>query len=129
MAIIKQTATGDIDLSTGNLVVITDEGAEVALRLSNCLGLWLKEWYLNQAEGVKWLSILGTVNPDLPSLQRYLTTVFLTVAGVASVDAFQLFFDRKTRTLSSGDIVCRCQSGALVQGQIGKPFVVVVTSS
>ncbi len=124
MSILAQTDDGDLDLSTGNLVVVTDPDVETAIRLTNRFRSNKGEWFLDQRIGVDYFGrILGVKNPDLLSIQRYLTKIVLACPGVVEVESLDVSLDNASRELTA-TIKARTQSGALVSGQLGQPFVV-----
>jgi hypothetical protein len=93
------TADGDLDLSTGRLVVETDPVKNIVGKVRKVLLLAQAEWFLAAADGVPWIQqILAKKNPDLRIVQTVLVTAILSVPEVGSVENVKLVFDRPSRT-------------------------------
>jgi len=94
-------ATGDLQLSGGQLLLATDDEAirqDWRLRLALGLG----EWFLDQRLGVPYQQLLQ--KHDERRLRLLLRTIFSRVtietAGIASVRSITMALDRQTRTLT-----------------------------
>lgn len=128
MATFAQDATGDLDFTTGNLVVEDDPATEAAINLNNGLQLGQGSWFLDERVGFPWIQrVLGLKDPNLDVLRPLFTNFFLKSPGIAEVLQFDLSFDAATRTLSCPDIRLRASSGAILLGALDRPFIVEST--
>lgn len=130
MSALRQTPDGDLDLSSGTIVVETEPAAEVAQRLTNRFRLVLGEWSFDTQIGVPYFERVffadskGTAE-DLPLIRSMIFGILQDTPGVAAVETLELDFASDTRQLSV-NIIVRAQSGELVSGQLGAPFVVEI---
>jgi hypothetical protein len=93
------TSTGDIDFSSGKLVIETDPVKNVVGKVTKVLLLAQGSWFLAAAKGVPWVQkILGVKNPDLRLVQNILVDAILGVPEVASVENASVTFDVPSRT-------------------------------
>jgi hypothetical protein len=93
------TVDGDLDLSTGQLVIETDPVKNIVGKVRKALLLAQGEWFLAINQGVPWIqSILAVKNPNLRIVQNVLVDAILTVPEIASVQNVNLVFNRAART-------------------------------
>ncbi len=96
----------------------------VVQRLRIRFRFWLREWFLDQRQGVPYLEQILVAAPDLLLIESiFRNRVILPTPGVASLRSFRMSRDRRARTLSIDDF-----EAALVDGSVLKitetPFVV-----
>jgi hypothetical protein len=118
-----QTDDGDLDISTGNLRVVTDVATITAAKLSNLFGLFKGEWFLDGRQGVPYFQYVMVSNPNLSLIANLFRQVALAAPGVATVMSVDLDFTPKLRTLVA-KIQAKTNDGATLEGGIGKPFIV-----
>lgn len=95
-----QTATGDLDFTSRNLVLVTDLAILVKQKARNILRLFLAEWFLDITKGFPWFQlVLGIKNPNLSTIKTAIRSRMLGIEGVAEVTDISLDFDRQTRDL------------------------------
>lgn len=67
----------------------------------NRLNLWLREWFLDQREGVPYReAILSEKDPNLERVQRILEQVLESIPYVSGVAEFQANYDPLSRTMA-----------------------------
>lgn len=123
MSAFAQTPTGDLDISSGNLVVEQSISQCTAWKLSNLFGFFKGEWFLDGRQGVPYFQYVLVSNPSLPLIGNIFRQVCMAAPGVASVTNMGLDFTPRTRSLAV-DIAVQTNEGAVIQGGVGKPFVV-----
>ena len=123
MSAIAQTNTGDLDFSTGNLVVQTDIATVTAAKLSNMFGFFKGEWFRDAQVGFPLLQDFLVKNPNLNLLVSILKQTLLFAPGVKSVVDIQLQFLANLRQLQ-GQMIVQLESGEILTGSLGQPFIV-----
>ena len=125
MATLAQTTTGDLDLSSGNLQVISDLATETATKLNCLFGFWKREWFLDQSQGVPFLEYVLVKNPNLSVIDSVFREVISFAPGVASVRSSNLALDTTARKLTA-TYKLQLTNGTVIVGGPGVPFTVVV---
>lgn len=99
-------AFGDLDLSTGDLQLVTGVDA-IVQDLRSALRFVRGEWFLDQRIGVPYFkredfetTILGVKNPNLAAIRGLYSRTILAVPGVLRLDSLAVLFDRAVRTLT-----------------------------
>lgn len=99
MADLKLNSSGDLDLSTDNLVII--EGIDaIAQDCQVRLGFIQGEWFLDTRLGVPWFTEIIGQKPRLVAIKGILRKAILTTPGVLTVIDLNIDFEGSTRTLS-----------------------------
>ncbi len=124
-AFAQSTLTGDLDLSTGNLVLVKDPATLCAAKLTNVLQFFLGEWFMDTRQGVPYFQNVFVKNPDLGSIGQLFAKIILQTPGVKALQSANLDFDNTGRTLSANFTV-QTDTGAVLQGGLGTPFVVIL---
>lgn len=107
-----KTDDGDLDLTSGNLVLI-DDGSSALLpsgasqmaqavkqKAEDVLRQFQGEWFLDQTKGFPWFqSVLGQKNPDLGVIRNLFKSKLLSIDNVSAVDDVVFDFDSTTRAL------------------------------
>lgn len=123
MSAFAQTTTGDLDISTGNLVVRKDIAQVTAWKLSNLFGLFKGEWFRDARVGVPYFQYVLVWNPNLKVIGSIFKRVCMSAPGVAEVSNMGLNFLPQTRQLLTSITVTTNEGAALVGGP-GNPFII-----
>jgi hypothetical protein len=91
-------ATGDIDLSAGDLVFVTGADA-VAQHLKIRLRFVRGEWFLDQRVGIPYRSQIWVKNPNLAAIRTTYRRSILSTPGVDKLERIDLSFDAPTREM------------------------------
>ena len=127
MSTVLLTDTGDFDVSSGNLSIVTDPAQALAIKLRARFRLHLGDWFLDTRIGVPYRAVVLVKNPNIPVIRQMLRNVAATTPGVRSVDAFTLNYDPRARTLAYSFRVTT-DKGAIITGGEGAPFIVTTPS-
>lgn len=125
MSSLAQTSQGDLDISSGNLVIVLDTDTCIAQKLTNQLRLILGEWFQDTRIGIPYFQYIMIKNPDLRVIGQIFRSAFLQTPGVKDVLSADLNFITTTRTLSASFKI-QTDSGAILLGGIGAPFIITV---
>lgn len=123
MAAFAQTPDGDLDISTGNLVVVTDVAQVTAWKLSNLFGLFKGEWFRDQRVGVPYFQYVMVSNPNLSLIGSIFKRVCMSAPGVQAVTDMSLTVIANLRKLNV-DIAVQANDGSTLVGGVGKPFII-----
>ena len=123
MSSFAQTNTGDLDISTGNLVVSQDVGQNTAWKLENLFGFALGEWFMDKRLGFPYLQYVFVKNPNMTLLFTLFRKVLGMPKGVKSVDSIGLDFDIRGRKLNTS-FIATTVTGQQVLGGLGQAFIV-----
>ena len=123
MSAFAQTTTGDLDLSSGNLVVVTDLTTEVAAKLTNLFSFFKGEWFIDTRLGVPYLQYVFVQNPDLTLIGAIFQRVALACPGVAAVTNMALNYYANLRNLVA-TLTIKLDNGAVLVGGPGQPFLI-----
>ena len=94
----KLTTTGDLDLSTGDIQLISGV-EEIAQHLRIRLRFFLGEWFLDQRLGIPYIRDVFRKNPNTNVITDIITRAALSTPGVLSVDSLSFDFDSAARRL------------------------------
>lgn len=123
MSAFAQTNTGDLDISTGNLVVRSDVAQVTAWKLTNLFALFKGEWFRDQRVGVPYFQYVFVSNPNLRIIGTIFDRVCKSAPGVASVTSISLNFLSRQRHLVA-DMKVIANDGAVLTGGIGQAFII-----
>lgn len=123
MSSFAQTPSGGFDLSTGNLVLITDVATVTANKLSNLFGFWKGEWFLDIRLGFPFFQYVLVKNPNMNLINSLVTTVLKSVAGVAAVTEVASSFDVRGRSLTT-TFTAQTADGSTINGGLDQPYIV-----
>ncbi len=123
MSAFAQTTTGDLDISSGNLVVVDDVAQCTAWKLTNLFNFFKGEWFLDQRQGIPNFQYVPVSNPNLPLIGNMFRQVCLDAPGVAAVTNLAVDFQPRTRNLTV-TLGLQTNEGAVLQGGIGQPFII-----
>lgn len=118
-----QTTTGDLDISSGNLVVRSDVAQVTAWKLTNLFSLFKGEWFRDLRVGVPYIQYVFVKNPSLGVIGSLFRQVCQSAPGVARVTEMDLNYTPKTRKLAV-NIQAQTNDGAQLQGGPGVPFII-----
>ncbi|MCG8433499.1 MAG: hypothetical protein MJA83_05665 [Gammaproteobacteria bacterium] len=93
MADFKLDASGDLDLSTGDIQIITGNAA-IAQELTIRLRFFLGEWFLDVREGIPYIQQFFRKNPNPNIIRDVIARVVRGTPGV--IDLLSLSFDLDT---------------------------------
>ena len=126
MSCFLQTATGDLDISAnGNMTLVTSVAQCTAQKLTNRFSFGLGEWFADTTQGIPYFQNILVQNPNLNTISTIFQRVLKSVPGVAAITELNLDFISTTRNLVT-TFGCRTNDGAVLQGGVGVPFVIVV---
>lgn len=117
--------TGDLDISTGNLVISRDINLQVAQKLTNRFRLFRGEWFMDQRIGMPYLQQVFVKDPDLTGIAQMFRRAILDTQGVQAVLEANLNFLSGLRTLQA-EFKVQTITGAILQGGLGTPFIVIL---
>jgi len=100
MATVLLDASGDVDLSTGKVVVTTDVVTEYRQKMNARLNSFKGEWRYDTGRGVPYFERIFVKNPRLSDVQSVLRTTIMSVPGTTGVSFTKFVFDKTTRVLS-----------------------------
>jgi hypothetical protein len=123
MSAFAQTSSGDLDISTGNLVVSQDVAQVTAWKLSNLFGFALGEWFMDKRLGFPYLQFVFVKNPNLNLLFKLFGQVLRMPKGISAVTSIELDFITTTRQLNTS-FTATTVTGQTVNGGLGTPFIV-----
>lgn len=113
----------DFAFTSGNMTLVTGP-AETAQELESRLGMPKGSWSLDTQQGTPWFQALLVKNPIVPVLTSILRGIILTTPGVKSIKSLPVSFDRANREINWGPAVIIHDSGAVIVGGRGQPFIV-----
>lgn len=87
-------------LTANNDLLLIDNAERIAQQICITLKFWLGEWFLNKNDGVPYLERIMVKNPNLSHIRQILREKIMSVDGVESVSALNLFVDNENRVLS-----------------------------
>jgi hypothetical protein len=104
VAVFRTIPAGDLAIENGDLLVLgyTDETRVRYIRqkIASRFKFFLREWFLDQREGVPYYRDVFVKNPNLDLVRSLFRRVLLKTTGVKSVTRFVLNYDPAARTLS-----------------------------
>jgi hypothetical protein len=115
----------DLDLSSGNLVIVQDEDTNIAQKLTIRFQLFLGEWFMDARVGVPYLQVVFVKNPNLVIIGQLFRNVIYSTPGIANVLSENISFVPATRSLLATYKI-QTISGAILEGGVGSPFIVTV---
>ncbi len=99
MADLKLDINGDLDLSTGDLVILSGVDA-TAQRLSRKLKFFLGEWFLDTRLGIPYFGSILVKNPSTNVIISLYRQVITSDEAVTILNDLDLEYDAANRTLS-----------------------------
>lgn len=96
---IKLDTTGDIDLTTGDLVLLEGPDA-IAQHLRIRLRFYLGEWYLDTRIGIPYFQTILVKGARLNIVRAIFRKVILTTPGVEGLRSLDLEYEGVTRKLT-----------------------------
>ena len=87
-------------LTANNDLLLIDNAERIAQQVCITLKFWLSEWFLNKNDGVPYLERIMVKNPNMSHIRQILRDKIMSVDGVDSVSALNLFLDKENRALS-----------------------------
>ncbi len=108
---------GDLDLTSGNLVVESDPATVGVIYLRKKFSMWLGAWFIDLSLGFPWLqNILGQKPGDLSGVGGLFRETCMTAPGAVSA-AVDVTFDGTTRgTTVAFDV--RLSDGSNAEGEV-----------
>jgi hypothetical protein len=123
MSCLLLNTSGDLDTSTGRLVVVKDEATITAQKLNALFQFFQGEWYEDTRLGVPYFQFLFVPSPNLPLIGGILRQVIMSAPGVAQISSANITFDKSSRTLSATFTIVTNRNAVLVGGP-GVPFII-----
>lgn len=117
MSIFALTDDGDLDVSTGALVVVSDPATVGVGFLRKRFAMFRGTWFLDLVRGFPWLqNVLGQKPGDLSALGGLFRETAMTAPGAVSA-AVDVTYDGATRGLTVAFDV-RLDDGSTAEGQV-----------
>ena len=113
----------DFAFTSGRMSLVTG-ATETAQRLEARLGMGKGSWFLDTQQGTPWFQAVLVKNPALPALTAMLRSIILGTQGVKAILSLPVAIDRANREVTWGPIVVQHDSGAIITGGRGVPFIV-----
>jgi hypothetical protein len=117
------TSDGDLDISSGNLRVLTDTAECLAQKVRQRYRMFRGEWFADTRQGVPYLEFVLVKNPNIGVVRSVLRKVLETTEGVKSVDKFVVTYDPSARS-AAYEFKARTTAGQVITGGSDKPFIV-----
>lgn len=95
----------------------------IAQRLFIRFRFWQGEWFLDEREGMPYLSHVLGKNREPKILRALFRKVIVTVPGIRDVTDLNVSLDRRTRTLTVGEFRARLADGSQID-LVDKAFIV-----
>lgn len=92
--------TGDLDIATGDLSLVSEDAEGIAQRLQTRLRLYLGEWLLDTAAGVPWRERVLVRGQNTDAARAVLTAQILSCPGVVALPELTLTLDAPSRALA-----------------------------
>lgn len=127
MSAFLQTATGDFDISSGNLVIVDDVATVTAQKLTCLFTLFKGEWFRDIRVGIPYFQYVFIQNPNLTLISSLFQQVCEAAPGVAAVLDMELNYLPRTRELDS-QILVQANDGSTIVGGAGAPFIVQIAN-
>lgn len=115
----------DLDLSSGNLVIVQDEDTSIAQKLTIRFQLFLGEWFMDARIGVPYLQVVFVKNPNLVVVGQLFRNIIRNTPGVLNILSEEIDFVPSQRTLTAIYTI-QTDSGAIIEGGVGSPFIVTI---
>ena len=96
---IKLDANSDIDVSSGSMVLLSGKEA-IRQHLLIRLRFFLRDWFLDQAEGIPYFEDILIKNPQTNVIRAIFEKVILGTPGVSAITSLNMDLDIPTRVLS-----------------------------
>lgn len=122
MSCFKVDTTGDLDLSSGNLIPVSDIPTETAQKLGSLFKFFLGEYFGDTRLGVPYFKYVFVRNPDLGIVKQILVDVLRSAPGVTDIVSGDLRYVSNQR-LATATFQVRA-GGALLTGGPGTPFII-----
>lgn len=113
----------DFVFTSGRMSLVTGP-QELAQKLNARFGFVKGEWFLDTNQGTPWFQALLVKNPSVPALTQIIRRIITSTPGVKSIISLPVSFDAANRIINWGPIQIQHDSGALIVGGRGAPFVV-----
>lgn len=123
MSAFAQTPSGDLDISSGNLVVSRDVAQVTAWKLSNLFDFWKGEWFPDARLGVPYLQYVFIKNPNLKIIADIFRRILLSAPAVSAINELDLDYTPRLRTIDPTFVVT-VDDGTQLTGGVGTPFII-----
>lgn len=100
MATVLLDALGDVDLTTGRMVVTTDPAIEYRQKMNARLSSFKGEWRYDTGRGVPYFERIFIKNPRLSDVQAVFFKTIMSVPGTTGVSFTSFSFNKTTRRLT-----------------------------
>lgn len=115
----------DLDISSGNLVVVQDRDTCLANKLTIRFQLFLGEWFMDSRIGVPYYQVVFVKNPNLVIIGQLFRNVIYGTPGIKNILSEDISFFSAFRQLSATYKI-QSDTGAILEGGVGAPFIVTV---
>jgi hypothetical protein len=119
----KTTPQGDADVSSGNLVLVTDVPTCAAQELNSKFKFFLGEWFADKRLGVPYFQFVLIRNPNMGIVRQVFTAVIDTVQEITGIVSADITYVSTNRTCSAL-FQLSTKDGVLLVGGPGVPFII-----
>lgn len=99
MADFKMTTLGDLDLSTGDIQLVTGRD-EIAQHLRIRLKFFIGEWFLDKRLGIPYIQKVFRKNPNSNVVRDLISRTALGTPGVEEIQSLDFVLDGANRKLT-----------------------------
>ena len=132
MTTLLQTASGDLDFTSGTAVLVGDDPAgqtqQALQELNNRFAIWKGEWFRDKRLGVPYVDFVLVKAPNMILIDSVFRQVITSVQNVASILSSSLSFNARARNLTASYAV-QLTNGAVLTGGPGAPFIITAGAS
>lgn len=122
---VENPIAGDMRLSGGNVVWLTDLASEVDQRLRSRLQFVRGEWFLDRRKGFPYFQVVFVKDPDLKVIRSLYSKTIRTTQGVAAINTLNLALSTAERKLAL-DFSLRLSDGTTFLSRDYPPFILEV---
>ena len=112
MADLLLDSSGDLDLSTNELVLVDGDDA-LLQHLRIRFQFFKGEWFLDVRVGLPYLQSILLKNPNLVAVRSFFRDAILTTPGLAQLESFDMTVDASTRVMRLVFSVAKDDGGIL----------------
>jgi hypothetical protein len=123
MSCFLTTSQGDLDISTGNLVITNDIPTCVAQDLNSKFKFFQGDWFADKRLGVPYYQYVFVKNPNMGIVRQVLLSVIKSNPDVTTIVSADLQYFSTQRS-ATAKFVLKTTGGVQLTGGPGAPFVI-----